>query len=412
MGWLKMDNTPILPLDHITVLDLSHALAGPHCTTMLADYGANVIKVEPPSGDISRAWGDPMENGQSDYFVSLHRNKKSIVLDLKTDTGRDILLSLVEKADVVVENFRVGVLNRLGVGYEAMRKRNPKIVFCSISGFGQDGPYRDRPALDLILQAEAGLISITGSADGEPARAGISIADLAAGMNAAFAIMVALQARDRTGEGQHIDLSMLESQLSLLGIMVANYCNTNDMPRPWGTAYKAIVPYQTFKTQTRDIALAIGSEKLWKAFCTCMSLQELCDDPRFATNAARVKNRETLVPLLQEAFYQRPYEEWEALLLAGGIPVGAINDFGEVINHPQVLARDALVEVDHPVAGKARIIGVPARLGSTPGSIRTPSPTLGEHTRETLANMLGFSETELDALESEGAIHSPLVTHS
>ena len=393
------------PLEGIKVLDLSHALAGPFCSTMLADYGAQVIKIEPPGlGDIARAWGTPLAGGETDYFVSLHRNKQGMVLDLKNAEGKETFLRLVERCDVVLENYRAGALARLGLDYEAARRRNPGTIYCSISGFGQDGPYRDRPALDLILQAESGMISVTGEAGGHGARAGVSIADLTAGMNAAFGIMLALRAKEKSGIGQAIDVSMMEGQLALLGTMIGNYCATGEIPKPMGTAYKALLPYQTFRTKTRDLALAVGSEKLWKIFCPVIGCPELADDPRFRTNGERNRNREALIEKLQQAFLTRSYEEWEALLTENGIPVGAINNLAQVVDHPQVKARGSLVQIDHPRAGKLRVVGVPVRLSATPGSIRAPSPALGEHTDAVLRELLGLGTQEIDALRAAGAL--------
>jgi crotonobetainyl-CoA:carnitine CoA-transferase CaiB-like acyl-CoA transferase len=394
-----------MPLEDVKVLDLSHALAGPFCSTMLADFGAEVIKLEPKgAGDIARAWGPPLPGGETSYFVSLHRNKKGIAIDLKHPRGKEIFFRLVERCDIVLENYRTGALARLGLGYEEARERNPGIIYCSVSGFGQDGPYRDRAALDLILQAESGMISITGEPGGHGVRCGVSIADLTAGMYAAYGIMLALRVKERTGRGQAIDVSMLEGQLSLLGTMIGGYLADGDVPEPMGTAYKALLPYQTFPTKTRDLALAVGSEKLWKLFCRVIGRPELADDPRYRTNADRAQNREGLIATLREVFLGRTYEEWEALLLASGIPVGAINHIPEVVEHPQVKARGALVEMDHPRAGKVRMIGVPIRLSETPGAVRTPAPTLGEHTADVLGGMLGLRAEELAALRGAGAI--------
>jgi formyl-CoA transferase/CoA:oxalate CoA-transferase len=394
-----------LPLEGIKVLDLSHALAGPFCSTMLGDYGAQVIKIEPPGmGDIARAWGSPLPGGETDYFASLHRNKQGMVLDLKNPEGKETFLRLVEHCDVVLENYRAGALARLGLDYETARLRNPGIIYCSISGFGQDGPYRDRPALDLILQAESGMISVTGEAGGHGARAGVSIADLTAGMNAAFGIMLALRAKEKTGIGQAIDVSMMEGQLALLGTMVANHCATGEIPKPMGTAYKALLPYQTFRTKTRDLALAVGSEKLWKIFCPVIGCPELADDPRFCSNGERNRNREALIERLQQVFLSRSYEDWEALLTENGIPVGAINNLAQVVDHAQVKARGSIVEIDHPRAGKLRVVGVPVRLSATPGTIRAPSPALGEHTAAVLRELLGLNASEIDALQTAGAL--------
>ena len=393
-----------LPLEDVVVLDLSHALAGPYCSTMLADYGAQVIKIEPPgSGDIARAWGAPMDGGETAYFVSLHRNKRGIVLDLKSSEGRETFLRLAEKADVVLENYRIGVLKRLGLSYEDVKARNPGIVYCSISGFGQDGPYRDRAALDLIVQAESGMISVTGETGSSGARAGVSIADMAAGMNAAYGIMLALRVKDKTGAGQAIDVSMLEGQLSLLGTMIGSYLTDGAIPQPMGTAYKALLPYQTFRTKTRDLALAVGSEKLWRTFCPLIGCPGMADDPRYNSNRNRDINRASLIEELQRVFLTRTYKEWEALLVKNGMPVGAINNLAEVVDHPQVKARGALVETNHPTAGKVPVVGVPVRLSATPGSVRTPSPTLGQHTDEVLRELLGLGAAELAARRSAGA---------
>jgi crotonobetainyl-CoA:carnitine CoA-transferase CaiB-like acyl-CoA transferase len=372
---------------------------------MLADYGADVIKIEPPGkGDIARAWGTPLPGGETDYFIGLHRNKKGIVLDLKNPEGKETFLRMVERCDVVLENFRPGTLEKLGIDYEIARKRNPGIIYCSISGFGQDGPYRDRPALDLIVQAESGMISATGEAGGSGVRAGVSIADLTAGMNAAFGIMVALRAKDATGVGQSIDISMMEGQLSLLGVMIGNYFTTGEIPVPMGTAYKALLPYQTFHTKTRDLALAVGSDKLWRDFCPVIGCPEMTDDPRFRTNSDRNKNRTALVEKLQAVFMTRSFEEWETLLVDAGIPIGAINNIAQVIDHPQVAARGSIVNMDHPRAGAVRVVGVPIRLSETPGAVRTPSPSLGEHTETVLSDILGMTREDIDALRAAGGL--------
>jgi formyl-CoA transferase/CoA:oxalate CoA-transferase len=394
-----------MPLEDVKVLDLSHALAGPFCSTMLADFGAEVIKLEPTgAGDIARAWGPPLPGGETSYFVSLHRNKKGIEIDLKQPEGKALFFRLVERCDVVLENYRVGALARLGLGYEVAREKNPAIIYCSVSGFGQDGPYRDRAALDLILQAESGMISVTGEPGGRGVRCGVSIADLTAGMYAAFGIMLALRVREKTGRGQSIDVSMLEGQLSLLGSMIGGYFADGETPAPMGTAYKALLPYQTFRTKTRDLALAVGSEKLWAVFCPAIGCPELAADPRYRKNADRAKNRDTLIPKLQEVFLTRTYEEWESTLLARGVPMGAINGIADVVEHPQVVARRTLVEMDHPRAGKVRMVGAPVRLSETPGSVRTPAPMLGEHTDLVLGELLGLGAEEIAALRAAAVI--------
>jgi crotonobetainyl-CoA:carnitine CoA-transferase CaiB-like acyl-CoA transferase len=394
-----------MPLEDVKILDLSHALAGPFCSTMLGDFGAQVVKVEVPEvGDIARAWGPPFYNTETAYFISLHRNKKSIELDLKKDAGKELFFRLVEVFDVVLENFRVGTLQKLGIDYEKARARNPGIVYCSVSGFGQTGPYRDRAALDLIVQAESGMISITGEPGGRGVRAGVSIADMTAGLYAAFGIMNALRVKEKTGNGQYVDVSMLEGQLGLLQGTIGAYLADGVVPEPMGTAYKALLPYQTFRTKTKDLALAVGSDRLWRIFCPIMGLHDIMDDPRFATNAARVEHRGELIAELQEVFLTKPYEEWEVLLLKHGIPVGAINTIDQVVEHPQVKARGMIVESDHPVAGKVKIVGVPVKLSDTPGSVREPAPLLGQHTDEVLHTYLSMTEAEVAALRQAGVI--------
>ncbi len=393
-----------LPLEDVKVLDLSHALAGPFCSTMLADFGAQIIKIEPPgAGDIARSWGSPLPGGQTDYFAGLHRNKRSVALDLKAPAGKQLFLDMLVKADVVLENFRVGALERLGLGYEVGKKLNPKIIYCSVSGFGQDGPYRDRPAMDLIVQAESGMISVTGEEGSSGVRAGVSIADLTAGMNAAYGILLALRSRDKTGEGQHVDVSMLEGQIGLLGNMISSYCASGNVPKPMGTAYKALLPYQTFRTKSGDLAIAVGSDKLWKGFCPAIGHAELTDDERYSTNAKRGANRPTLIAKLQEVFLTRTYEEWETILVKAGIPVGTVNTLAGLPGHPQVKARGSLVTMDHPYAGKVTMAGPSVRLSKTPGTVRTPSPNLGEHTEEVLREILGLDAAKLTELRAAGA---------
>jgi crotonobetainyl-CoA:carnitine CoA-transferase CaiB-like acyl-CoA transferase len=393
-------------LSDITILDLSHALAGPFASTMLGDYGAEVIKIEPLDGEIARAWGPPFYGDEAAYFVNLNRNKKSLALDLKHPEGKAIFFRLLDRADVVLENLRVGAVAKLGIDYARVRERQPRIVYCSISGFGQDGPYRDRAALDLVVQAESGMISITGEPGGAGVRAGVSIADITAGMYAAFGILAALHAREQTGRGQFLDVSMLEGQLGILSGMIGAYLADGIVPGPLGTAYGALLPYQTFRTRTRDIAIGIGSDKLWRTFCPLVGLAQMMDDPRYVTNARRNANRMSLVAALQEAFLTRTYEEWEAVLLPAGIPMGAINTIDQVVDHAQVRARASLVESAHPVAGSIRMTGPPVRMSDTPGTVRTPAPLLGEHTEEILRERLGMSGSEIARLHHEGVIRS------
>ncbi len=394
----------MLPLDDVTVLDLSHALAGPFASTMLGDFGARVIKIEPPTGDIARAWGPPFYGSEPSYVVGLHRNKQSIVIDFKHAEGKALFFKLIERADVVLENYRVGVIDKLGLGYEAAKARNPRIIYCSVSGFGQTGPYRDRAALDLILQAESGMMSVTGEEGGRGVRAGVSIADMTAGMYAAYGIMLALHARARTGRGQQIDVSMLEGQLALLQTMIGAYLADGQVPAPMGTAYKALLPYQTFRTKSKDLALAVGSEKLWKDFCPLIGAPEMTNDPRWHNNRARGQNRASLIARLQEIFLTKTYEEWEALLVPAGIPMGAINTIDRIVEHPQVKARNVLVDCEHPTAGKVKVVGPPVRLSETPGRVQSPAPMLGEHTDDVLREHLGLEETEIARLRRIGAL--------
>jgi len=396
-----------MPLEDVVVLDLSHALAGPHCSTMLADYGATVFKLESPDGgDISRAWGAAAGGGgaESAYFVSLHRNKRGLSINLKSPEGKELFLKVIEKADVMIENFRPGALEKLGLGYEAVSARNPGIIYASISGFGQDGPYRERAAMDLILQAESGMISITGEEGGSGVRCGTSIADMTAGMYAAFGIMLALRVKDKTGQGQRIDMSMMEGQLGLLNTMIASYGVEREMPAPMGTAYKALLPYQTLRTKTGDLAIAVGSEKLWKVFCPAIGRPDLLTDERFVGNRLRVTNRTALIDIVQTALLTRSYEEWEQIFLKAGIPVGAVNNIGQVVDHPQVAARESLITMDHPRSGKVLMANVPVRLSKTPGSVRTPAPALGEHTGEILQELLGLSGAEVARLAAAGVV--------
>lgn len=396
------------PLEGIKVLDLSHALAGPHCSTLLADFGADVYKLETPGfGDIARAWGSPLPGDESSYFTALHRNKRGLSIDLKSEEGKALFFELAGKVDVILENFRVGALSKLGLGYEEVRKRNPGIVYCSISGFGQDGPYTHRAAMDLIVQAESGMISITGDEGTHGARCGVSIADLTAGMYAALGIVMALRVREKSGIGQHVDISMLEGQLSLLNVLISGYLADGEMPEPLGTAYKALAPYQTFRTATRDLALAVGSQKLWDIFCPAIGRPELTRHPDYATNIGRNQNRAAMIATLQETFLTRSYEEWEKILVDAGVPVGAVNKIDQVVEHPQVKARDAIVEQEHPRAGKVPMAGVAFRLSETPGGIRSPSPSLGEHSAQVLQELLGLPASKVDELIERGIVSGP-----
>ncbi len=391
------------PLDDLVVIDLSRALAGPYCTMMLADLGARVIKVEAPDGgDDTRGWGPPFVGGESAYFLSINRNKQSVTLNLKHPRGRDLLLCLAERADVLVENFRPGAMDRLGLGYAAVHARLPRLVYCSISGFGQTGPYRERAAYDLIVQGMGGIMGITGEPDGPPMRVGVAVADICAGMFAAYAILAALHVRERTGRGQWVDAAMLDGQVAWMTYMAANYFATGEDPARVGSAHLNLVPYQPFATRDGFVNVAVGSEGLWQRFCDALELP-IARDARFATNAARVAHRRELLDLLVPVFRRRTTAEWVERLLRAGVPAGPISRMSEVMTDPQVRHREMVVELEHPRAGRVTVNGVPVKLSETPGAVRTPPPLLGEHTDEVLRG-LGLSRDEVSALREEGVI--------
>jgi crotonobetainyl-CoA:carnitine CoA-transferase CaiB-like acyl-CoA transferase len=391
------------PLDDLVVIDLSRALAGPYCTMMLADLGARVIKVEAPDGgDDTRGWGPPFVGGESAYFLSINRNKQSVTLNLKHPRGRDLLLRLAERADVLVENFRPGAMDRLGLGYAAVHARLPRLVYCSISGFGQTGPYRERAAYDLIVQGMGGIMGITGEPDGPPMRVGVAVADICAGMFAAYAILAALHVRERTGRGQWVDAAMLDGQVAWMTYMAANYFATGEDPARVGSAHLNLVPYQPFATRDGFVNVAVGSEGLWQRFCDALELP-IARDARFATNAARVAHRRELLDLLVPVFRRRTTAEWVERLLRAGVPAGPISRMSEVMTDPQVRHREMVVELEHPRAGRVTVNGVPVKLSETPGAVRTPPPLLGEHTDEVLRG-LGLSRDEVAALREEGVI--------
>jgi crotonobetainyl-CoA:carnitine CoA-transferase CaiB-like acyl-CoA transferase len=390
------------PLQGITVIDLTRVLSGPYCTMMLADMGARVIKVEQPrKGDDTRGWGPPFVNGESSYFLSINRNKESITLDLKQAEGRAVLEQLIAKADVLVENFRPGTLDKLGLDYSALSARYPRLIFCSISGFGHSGPRQKEAGYDAVMQAEGGLMSITGSADGPPYRLGVAIADIVSGMFAAQGVTAALFARERTGRGQEVDIAMLDSVVALLSYQAGIYFANGAAPPRLGNRHPTIVPYETFRASDGDFVVAVGNDDQWKRFCAVTAFPE---DERFATNRQRVTNYDELKPALDARLKCETREHWIDRLKAAGVPCGSVRDLHEVFNDPQTQARDMLVELEHAVAGILKVTGTPLKFSDTPGSIRTPPPLLGEHTSAILATDLGFDNAHIDSLRTKGVI--------
>jgi crotonobetainyl-CoA:carnitine CoA-transferase CaiB-like acyl-CoA transferase len=395
----------VKPLDGMLVIDLSRVLAGPYCTMELADMGATVIKIEiPGSGDDTRAYGPPFLNGESTYFMSVNRNKKSMTLNLKHARGKEILSQLLQKGDVLVENFRPGTLDGLGFGYDAVHVLNPKLIYCSISGFGQTGPYAQRPGYDLIAQAEGGVMSLTGEPDSPPLKVGLSFADITAGMNAFAGILLALLARQRTGEGQQIDVSLLDCQVSLLTYQAGIYFATGKSPDRLGNKHPSITPYETFEASDGHIIIACGNQGFWEKFCKLAGLEHLLADERFTTMKKRVENRTALTPLVAAAVKTRTRRAWYALLDREGIPCGLIKNVAEVCTDAQVLARDMVMPLNHPTAGPINVNGVPIKLSATPGEVKAPPPLLGQHTDAILSNILGYTANQIAELRQLKAV--------
>jgi crotonobetainyl-CoA:carnitine CoA-transferase CaiB-like acyl-CoA transferase len=393
------------PLNGVTVVDLTRVLSGPYATMLLADMGARVIKIEQPGrGDDTRAWGPPFVGGESAYFLSINRNKESVTLDFKHPAGRRVLDALISRADVVVENFRPGTLQRISLSYDDLAPTLPRLVYCSISGFGQTGPKRARPGYDAIMQAEGGLMSITGSAEGDPYRLGVAIADIVSGMYAAHGVVLALFARERTGRGQLVDVAMLDAVASLLTYQASIFFATGQSPQRMGNRHPTIVPYESFDASDGAIVIAVGNDQQWRTFCGVIGNAALADDPRFATNPGRVASYDALRPLLADRLRARSADEWRQLLEAAGVPCGAVRDVQEVMNDDQIRAREMVQEQTHRAAGVVRLLGVPIKLGETPGTVRTPPPTLGEHTDRVLRQDLGISEDEIEKLRREKVI--------
>lgn len=392
------------PLHGLTVLDFTRVLSGPYCTMALGDLGARVIKLEHPvRGDDTRRWGPPFLGDESAYFLSVNRNKESVAIDFKTPGGREVVQRLLAKADVVAENFRPGTLDSSGLDAATVRAEHPRIVYCSISGYGQTGPRREEPGYDAVMQAEGGLMSITGAADGPPFRLGVAIVDIVSGLFAAQGILAALVARGISGEGQVVDIGMLDATAALLTYQAGNYFATGAAPGRLGNRHPTIAPYETFATANGDVALAVGNDGLWQAFCRAAELSDLAADPRFATNALRLTHYDALKARLAPLFLSRTREAWQAVLRQAGVPNGAVRSLDEVLGDPQTLAREMVVTVPHATLGPVRVTGVPVKLSATPGAVRTGPPTLGQHTAAVLGE-LGYDQAAIDALASSGAV--------
>ena len=391
-------------LTGIRVLDLTRVLAGPYATMVLGDLGAEVIKLEQPgTGDESRNFG-PFKNGFSLYFMSVNRGKQSLTLDLKAPQGKEIFLELVKQSDVLVENFRPGAMKKLGLDYETLKQSQPSLIYAACSGFGQTGPYAERGAYDMIIQGMGGIISITGEPMRPPVRVGTSISDITAALFTAIGILSALRHRDRTGEGQLVDVAMLDSMVAILENAIVRHFATGEIPQPLGSQHPAITPFEAFESADAYIIIAIGNDSLWEKFCQHVERLDLVSDERFATNASRTTNHDQLHPILAEIMRRRTTVQWIEGLDALGVPCGPINTIDKVVNHPQVLAREMIAKVSHDITGSVEVPGVPIKLSKTPGQVTTPAPALGEHTAKILTGLLGKSPETVDKLEQEGVV--------
>lgn len=400
------------PLEGIRVLDLTRAMAGPYCTMMLGDLGADVIKVERPiTGDESRGWGPPFfgkpyhdRPGESAYFASANRNKRSLTLDLKSDEGVDIIQRLVKDSDVLVENFRTGALERMGLGYAHLKELNPMLIFCSISGYGRTGPQAERAGYDVIIQAEGGMMGITGPVPGPPSRVGVPIVDITTGMFASNAILAALRARELTGEGQMIDVSLLDTQVALLTNQASNYLISGKPSPRMGNAHPNLTPYEAFQARDGWFVVGVANAGQWAKLCEVLSQPDLKDDPRFQTNNTRVANREELNDILNQAFSSGDVSEWIAQLTEAGLPCGPINTIPEVFDHPQAEEREFILESEHSSGEKIKLTGFPYKFSQTPADLHRPPPVLGEHTEQILDEILGFSKDEISRLREKNTV--------
>jgi len=392
-------------LDGIRVIDFTRVLAGPYCTMMLGDLGAEVIKIEQPgSGDGTRQWGPPWVGEESAYFLSTNRNKKSMTLNLKHKEGQRLVHELIASADILVENFRPGTTAKLGLDYEKLTAEHPSLIYCSITGYGKNGPYSERSGYDSMIQAQGGILSITGPEDGPPSKVGVAIVDITAGLHATSAILAALYHRKETGEGQHIDIALFDTQVGWLANVAHNYFATGAPPKRYGNAHPNIVPYETFSTSNGYLAVAVGTDAQFLRLCTAVGRTDLGEDTRYRTNADRVEHRDTLVPELQNVFRQHTAGEWIELLLEHRIPVGPVNDIPTVLNDPQVLAREMVQEIEHSSLGVIQQLGPVPKLSRTPARVHKAPPTLGEDTESVLLSELGCSPSDIENLRAEAVI--------
>jgi len=393
------------PLAGIRVLDLTRVVAGPYCTMFLGDLGAEVVKVEQPVvGDDTRGWGPPFAGGESAYFLCTNRNKKSLTVDLKSVDGIALVKQLAKRADVVIENFRPGAMERLGLGDKELRATNPKLVYASLSGFGADGPMADIPGYDLIVQAWGGLMSITGTPESGPLKVGVAIIDLVAGLMLGKSIVAALYAREKLGVGQKLDTSLLEAEVAALINAGSNYLIGGEVPGRWGNAHPTIVPYQSFRTADSFLVLGAASESIWKRLCPALDRADLADDPRFAKNADRVENRYELIAILSQTFLTRTTADWVAVLNQADIPCAPVQTIDQVFAAPQIQHRNMLIEVEHPTAGTVKLAGIPVKFSATPPSVRLPPPLLGEHNDDVLSSWLGMDSEEIAQLKKKSVI--------
>ena len=387
-------------LEGVRVLDLSRVLAGPYCTMMLGDLGADILKIEAPGlGDDTRHWGPPFTaGGESAYFLCVNRNKRSMTLNLKSDQGIQILKDLIAQSDVLVENFRVDTMDKWGLSYETLQLLHPGLIYCSITGYGYTGPYRNLPGYDFIIQAQGGVMSITGPEEGEPFKVGVAIADITAGLFACNAILAALYDHQISGRGQRIDISLLDSQVAWLANVGSNYLISGEIPIRYGNAHPNIVPYQTFKASDGYFALGIGNDGQWRQFCERAGKKEWAEDSRFKTNANRVENRKNLIPLLEGLFCQHEIAHWLSILEEVGVPCGPINSIDQLLDDPQVQAREMVIQVAHPSAGPIKMVASPLKIPTTPVDVRLPPPLLGEHTGQILHDLLGYDKKTVEEL--------------